>query len=143
MHLLHVQGGHLLTNTVPGSGFWFLPGGTAALNEDSHAAALREFREETGIAAASARLVGISEGFDRAGHRQQLGLCYRVEAARPLPPHAYPVQDHAELELGWVPLSEVDRLPVHPVGLGRMLAAGPGEVVHSHWETGAQNTRDG
>ena len=133
--LLYVQDGQLLTNTVPGSGFWFLPGGTVALNEDSRAAARREFREETGGEVASLRLVGISEGFDRAGRRQQLGLCYRVEAARPLPRHAYPVQDCSELELGWVPLPEVDARPVHPLGLGRMLAAGPGEVVHDVWES--------
>ncbi|WP_261664784.1 NUDIX domain-containing protein [Deinococcus sp. Marseille-Q6407] len=128
VHLLYVQDGQLLTNTVPGSGFLFLPGGSVRLNEDSQAAALREFREETGVEAVSAQLVGLTEGFDPASHRQQLGLCYRVEAAQPLPLTVRPVQDQTELVLDWVPLPEVEAHAVQPAGLSRFLDTPAGHL---------------
>lgn len=137
VHLIYVQDGQLLTNTVPGSGFWFLPGGSVLLNEDSLTAARREFHEETGLHAQSARLVGITEGFDRRTNRQQLGLCYRVETEERLPTRAFPVRDHDELQMQWVPLAEVESKPVHPRGLSKMLDVPEGGVEHSliEWET--------
>lgn len=137
VHLIYLQDGELLTNTVPGSVFWFLPGGSVLLGEDSLAAAYREFHEETGVQAKSARLVGLSEGFDRRTNRQQLGLCYRMEAAQPLSMNVYPVQDAESLELQWIPLGEVDSLPVHLLGLTKMLDVPDGIIEYSviEWET--------
>lgn len=130
VHLLYVQDGCLLTNKVPNSGYWFLIGGSVAVGEDSHAAALREFYEETGVQATSARLVGLTEAFDHAEQRQQLGLCYLVEAAQPLPLHPRPVADHAELWLEWVPLGELQARRVLPLGLERMLSVPMGRIEH-------------
>lgn len=131
VHLIYVQDGKLLTNTVPDSGFWFLPGGSVQLNEDSLTAALREFHEETGVQARGAQLVGITEGFDRITGRQQLGLCYRVEATERLSMNAYPVQDTESLELQWIPLEEIASRAVHPLGLSKMLDVPDGKIEHS------------
>lgn len=137
VHLIYVQDGKLLTNTVPGSKFWFLPGGSVLLSEDSLTAARREFHEETGVKATSARLVGLTEGFDRLVHRQQLGLCYRVESAEPLPATSFPVQDTENAVFEWISIAEVDSLPVQPLGLSRMLDVPAGKIEHSviEWET--------
>lgn len=130
VHLLFVQDGHLLTNTVPGSGFWFLPGGSVQLHEDSRSAAHREFFEETGVPAASARLVGLIEGFDPARGRQQLGLCYLVEATGQLPSEGSRVRDAGQLAFQWVPLETLEARPVHPRGLSGLLDVPAGRVGH-------------
>lgn len=131
VHLIYVQDGKLLTNTVPDSRFWFLPGGSVQLDEDSLTAALREFHEETGVQARGAQLVGITEGFDRITGRQQLGLCYRVESAEGLPVTSFPVQDTENGLMEWIPLDEVDARPVHPIGLSRMLDVPEGRIEQS------------
>mgnify|MGYP002652193619 CR=1 FL=1 len=99
--------------------------------QDSLTAALREFHEETGIQARGARLVGITEGFDRITGRQQLGLCYRMESAEGLPVTSFPVQDTESLELQWIPLEEIDSRAVHPLGLSKMLDVPDGKIEHS------------
>lgn len=131
VHLIYVQDGHLLTNTAPGSQFWFLPGGSVRLNEDTQTAALREFHEETGVNATGAQLVGMTEGFDRVNGRQQLGLCYRIATAEPLPKTSFAVQDTTNGLFEWIPLSAVDSLPVHPIGLTSMLDVPAGKIKHT------------
>lgn len=121
VNLLHVRRGRLLACTEPGSDFWFTPGGTVRLGETLHAAALREWQEETGVAAEGAELLGFSEGFDPARNGQQLSFHFRVECNAELPDGPFPEQGGVGLWLDWVPLSELDTLPVHPAGLRELL----------------------
>lgn len=122
VNLLHVRKGRLLACTEPGSEFWFLPGGTVRLGETLHAAALREWQEETGVPAEGAEWLGLSEGFDPARGRQQLSFDFRVECSAAVPDSSFPEQDGGSLRLDWVPLAEVDTLPVHPAGLSGVLS---------------------
>ena len=105
--------------TDPGAGRWTLPGGGLEFGEDPADGVLRELREETGLTGTVGELLGVRSvvldpAITKSGDRiQAVGLLYRVE-----------VED-AELVMevdgstdlaAWVPFSELDALPLVPLG---------------------------
>jgi 8-oxo-dGTP diphosphatase len=105
----HAASGVLLQHRVGWSHFggtWGLPGGALKEGEDAVAGAMREASEEAGVP------------FDLAVlFTQTLDLgywSYTTVAAR-APQYFDPVIGDAEsVELRWVPLAEVQELPLHP-----------------------------
>jgi 8-oxo-dGTP pyrophosphatase MutT (NUDIX family) len=106
----HPENGILLQHRVAWSHFggtWGLPGGARKKNESAIEGALREANEEAGVPRELLTLL-----FDSV---LDLGFwsytTVVVEATR----HFEPVIGDAEsLELAWVPLADVDGLPLHP-----------------------------
>lgn len=88
-------------------GTWGLPGGARHENESALDAALREAGEEAAVPADACELL-----FERV-----LDLGYWsyttvvVRAVRPFEPQ---IADPESLDLQWVSLGEVDKLPLHP-----------------------------
>ena len=90
-------------------GTWGTPGGALHEGEPAHVGALREVQEELGLTPAD--LVLGDRSVDDHG-----GWAYTTVLARP----ARPI-DPARLRLdgestavGWIPLAELDRVPLHP-----------------------------
>ncbi|GMA14955.1 NUDIX domain-containing protein [Deinococcus metallilatus] len=130
--ILCVRDDRLLANTAQGLGFWFLPGGALATDEDITTCAAREWEEETGTSAGPLRLVGVLENFFGPPHKRQheLGFYFRMDAPPELPDEPFMVLDNAETLCEWVPLTELAARPVYPLALSEFLTAGPGEVRH-------------
>lgn len=92
-------------------GTWGIPGGARHQHEDAVTGALRESAEEAGVPADDVDL----------RHTAVLDLGYWTyttvvgRAARPFEPV---IADRESLALSWVPIDQVDELPLHP-GFGR------------------------
>jgi 8-oxo-dGTP diphosphatase len=88
-------------------GTWGIPGGARDSHEDAVAAALREAHEETGLPAEAVRLSGDPLVDDHGG------WSYTTVLATLVTDVALVVEAESEA-LGWVPVDEVDRRPLHP-----------------------------
>jgi 8-oxo-dGTP diphosphatase len=106
----HRELGVLLQHRVGWSHFggtWGLPGGARKEGENATDGALREAHEEAGVEASALRVL-FSSVLD-------LGLWSYVtvvaEATRAFEPV---IGDAESVELRWVPVSEVEQLPLHP-----------------------------
>lgn len=87
-------------------GTWALPGGARERGEDAVAAALREAHEELGLPDGAVEVRGTSVA--TCG-----GWSYETVLAVPRRPLVIQSNEEAE-EHRWVPLDEVDLLPLHP-----------------------------
>ncbi|WP_382306326.1 NUDIX domain-containing protein [Herbiconiux sp. UC225_62] len=88
-------------------GTWGLPGGARHEGESAVAGAIREAGEEAGVPA-DALAVAFTSVFD-------LGFwSYETVVARAARPFEPSIGDAESLELRWVPVDEVDALPLHP-----------------------------
>ncbi|MDO9396688.1 MAG: NUDIX hydrolase, partial [Herbiconiux sp.] len=88
-------------------GTWGLPGGARHEGESAVAGAVREAGEEAGVPA-DALEIAFTSTLD-LGYWSYVTVVTR--AARPFTPE---IGDAESLELRWVPLDEVERLPLHP-----------------------------
>lgn len=87
---------------------WYLPAGRVEPGESFAAAAIRETREEAGVAIAVEGILRIEREAHADGARMRV-----VFVARPVddhPPKAVP--DGESLGAAWVTLAELDRLPL-------------------------------
>ncbi|PRZ40971.1 ADP-ribose pyrophosphatase YjhB (NUDIX family) [Antricoccus suffuscus] len=88
-------------------GTWGLPGGALHMGEQAVDGALREAHEEAGVPA-DAVCVQFTSTYD-VGYWSYTTV--GVRATRPFEPVA---GDAESIELRWVPLEQVDQLPLHP-----------------------------
>ncbi|WP_308159296.1 NUDIX hydrolase, partial [Curtobacterium sp. ISL-83] len=96
-------------------GTWGIPGGARHLGEDAVTGALRESAEEAGVPA---------DGIDLR-HTAVLDLgfwTYTTVVGRASRPFEPVIADRESLALSWIPVDEVDDLPLHP-GFGRSWSA--------------------
>lgn len=130
--ILCVREDHLLANTTPGLGFWFLPGGALSTGEDVVTCAAREWLEETGTQPGPLHLVGVLENFFGPPEKRQheIGFYFRMDAPAELPDERFTVLDNPDYFYDWVPLDEITSRPVYPLAVAEFLKAGPGEVRH-------------
>lgn len=89
-------------------GSWGLPGGARDSHEDPVSAALREAAEEAGVAADAVTVVTELPGVDHGDwtYVYVVALAGRGMAVTPL--------NSESDELRWVPLDDVEALPLHP-----------------------------
>jgi 8-oxo-dGTP diphosphatase len=88
-------------------GTWAMPGGARKAGETAAQAALREADEEAGVPSQSV------EVFDE--HVRDLGYwSYTTVLARVVTPFDVLVGDAESVSLRWVPVAEVETLPLHP-----------------------------
>lgn len=88
-------------------GTWGLPGGARKAGETPEAAAIREADEEAGVPPELVTVLGTSV-FDLGYWSYTTVLARADEVFAPI------VGDAESEALRWVPLDEVDRLPLHP-----------------------------
>lgn len=88
-------------------GTWGIPGGARHLGESAVDAALREAREEAGVARAAVRVRFLSV-LDRAV------WTYTTVVADVVVPFDPVIADDESLELVWAPIDEVARFDLHP-----------------------------
>ncbi|MFI0422523.1 NUDIX hydrolase [Spongiactinospora sp. 9N601] len=102
--LLLIRRGH-----PPGEGLWSLPGGRVEPGESDQRAVVRELLEETGLRVSVVRLAGTVE---RPGGP---GVVYVIRdyLAAPAGDTALTAGDDAA-DARWVPVPELDRLPMSP-----------------------------
>jgi ADP-ribose pyrophosphatase YjhB (NUDIX family) len=119
------------------AGTWFLPGGRVELLELAHDALNREMREELGVDVEVGRMLWVFEGFSRQGKkiRHELSLAFLVR----IPPG--PVRDDKAtpilcpeqewvLHFEWLPLAQIEQLPLYPPCLGQRLLHLPAGIEH-------------
>jgi ADP-ribose pyrophosphatase YjhB (NUDIX family) len=118
-----VRSGHLLLQSHTGYDFFVMPGGQNKFGEAAGESVLREVREELGVTARLGRLLRVVENFYELDGR----LCHAIEfyyqvhlpsdALQPTAPGTFcgsEVAHAPEIRFQWVPLAEVDRLPIYP-----------------------------
>lgn len=124
-------GGALLLMRRSDNGHWGLPGGYVELGESVETAAVREVFEETGIAVALGRLVGVYSDPRRQviaypdGQRvQAVNLCFEARARSDRTP-ARPTTPEETLETGWFEPAALPepRVPIHEIRIRDVLAA--------------------
>ncbi|RBQ18487.1 NUDIX hydrolase [Spongiactinospora rosea] len=103
--LLLIRRGH-----PPGEGLWSLPGGRVEPGESDHQALARELLEETGLRVSVVRLAGAVE---RPGGAPGVVYVIRDYLATPDGDTALTAGDDAA-DARWVPVPELDRLPMSP-----------------------------
>jgi len=89
----------------PGEGLWALPGGFVEEMETVEEAIVRELREETGLSARPARLVGVYSGPERDPRRPTITIAFAMTGRRGTPLGGDDAKDAA-----WVPLSQATGL---------------------------------
>ena len=88
----------------PSAGFWVAPGGKVESGESPQACALREFKEETGLTAHTARLRAMVSETSSRNDWQWLIFVYRVDADSDKI-----ISDEREGALAWLSLACLDQ----------------------------------
>lgn len=106
-----VRGGDVLLvrrGNDPFRGCWALPGGFMEMDEDIAHCAIRELREETGLAVAAAdlRLVGVYSAPGRDPRGRTVTVAYRVD----VPEGTCPTAGDDATEAHWWPLAALPPL---------------------------------
>jgi 8-oxo-dGTP pyrophosphatase MutT (NUDIX family) len=115
--LIHVRrGGEFLVarRSAEGGGYWHTIAGGVEPGEESHAAALRELREETGLEATALEPLG-DFAYVRESWEQEPGLRVHVHAFLvDVEPGWEPELNHEHDEYRWLPREEAAELLFWP-----------------------------
>lgn len=119
--------------------FWFLPGGRAELREAAIDTLRREMQEELGVEVKIERLLYVVENFfgypDTRHPHHELGLYFLMT----FPPDCYLYQNpgpykrrdgNLTLDFSWLPIEQMDQLPVYPLVLREALQTIPEQTQH-------------
>ena len=135
--LIHNE--HLLCQADSIEDFWFLPGGRAEFGETASVTLVREMQEELGVAMKIERLLYIVENFftDPNDSWHELGLYFLMTA----PTDSYLNQSLESImrvdEVGhhlhfdWLPIAQLETLPLLPPFFQTALKEIPEHTVHS------------
>ena len=134
-----VHKGRVLFQHASEEHFWFLPGGRAELGESSVESIRREIREELGVEPHIERLLFVNENLFtfQGGAYHELGLYFLLSL--PSDAAVYHVgetfsleeeTEHLLLTYHWLPVEQLENLPVYPVFLRRELRSLPEETKH-------------
>ncbi|HCI82710.1 MAG TPA: hypothetical protein DHW02_23795 [Ktedonobacter sp.] len=134
-----VHNGRVLFQYAPDEHFWFLPGGRAELGESSIESIKREIREELGVEPHTERLLFVNENlFTFQGElHHELGLYFLLslpsDAAVYHAGGTFSLEEETEhilLTYHWLPVEQLETLPVYPIFLRRELVSLPQETKH-------------
>ncbi|CAM3155131.1 Nudix hydrolase domain-containing protein [Deinococcus saxicola] len=130
--IICVRDGRLLANTEQDIGFWYLPGGALATDEDARSCAEREWREETGTPPGEMRLLGAVENFFGPAHQRQheIGFYFRMDAPPELPRNSFNVLDNDDVVCEWIPVAGIESRPVYPLIVHELLDKDDETVRH-------------
>lgn len=136
---IFVHNGRVLFQHAPEEHFWFLPGGRAELGESSIESIRREIREELGVEPHIERLLFVNENFFtfQGEPHQELGLYFLLslpsDNALYQTADTFTREESSEqllLTYHWLPVEELETLPVYPVFLRKALRSLPEETKH-------------
>lgn len=145
--MVAIREGKVLVHRAEQERFWSLPGGRGELLEPTRETLAREIQEELGVHAKVDRLLWTVENFYRYQEREvhELAFYYLVSLPEEAPvcrkTSPFPVEEErGEIMIfQWIPLREVENLPLYPSFLRRRLAEEdlpetPEHVVHTDVE---------
>ncbi len=129
---------HVLCQAVPEEAFFFLPGGRAELGESASVSIVREMQEELGVLMVIERLLYVVENFyaEPGYSSHELGLYFLMNAPadtylyQSLEPFERVDEAGNQLLFEWLPLAELETLPVYPPVLQKALKEIPERIVH-------------
>lgn len=107
------------------SNFYFIPGGHIEHGESAEQTVIRELKEESGSECTIKRFLGCLEhsfepGYSSICHNHEYNFIFEAESVSLKFPHAIP-QCEANLELLWMPLSQIQEIDFRPEPLKTLI----------------------
>lgn len=129
-----IENGHVLIHKQASDGHWALPGGRVQVLEDSAAGIKRELMEELGFQINVGNLLWVTENFftynDNNFH--ELGFYYQITSKNAIHNSNEPFfgLEGERLIYKWVPIQELDDIPLYPEFLKTSLKTIPASTHH-------------
>jgi len=133
-----IQNEHVLCQSVPDEGFFFLPGGRAELGESASVSIVREMQEELGVPMNIERLLYVVENFftESVDSSHELGLYFLMNVPddsylnKSLEPFERVDEADNHLLFEWLPLAELETLTLYPSVFQKALQKIPETTMH-------------
>ena len=131
-----VREGKLLVQRDKNGSEYALPGGHVQLGETTADALVREFEEETGAKISCDRLLWTEECFWEWNGRKAHNLAYYYlvklcnDAGLPETDAFVPHRDNANVEIGWMPLEQLQEVVIYPAFLKQTIHQLDGPPQH-------------
>ena len=133
-----IQNEHVLCQAVPEEGFYFLPGGRAELGESASTSIVREMQEELGVLMDIERLLYVVENFftEQVYSSHELGLYFLMTILddsylnHSLEPFERIDEAGNHLLFEWLPLAQLETLPLYPLIFQKALQKIPEITMH-------------
>ncbi|WP_421385298.1 NUDIX hydrolase [Bacillus salacetis] len=132
---LWIENGHVLLHRSVNEENWSVPGGRAAINEDSKSSIKREFLEELNVEMKVDRLVWMAENFFnyRGQDFHEIGFYYIVQPIdRAIGYRKEPFYgvEGERLIYQWIPIPELENINLYPEFLRTALKSLPHHTEH-------------